>query len=115
MDVTVGHPELKRFGFTGTRSFDKDLHSHVKIVDQIILDLVQHSELGEVEFTTGACVGFDAYMAFRLLSVFKDSKHRLVVPADRKQVDKGIVLTFERFNTMDTEVVYMPEGTTYRD
>lgn len=97
-----------RYGFTGTRSLDDDGRA---LIDNALLMVADGQE-----FTTGSCVGVDAYVGRILTFIYPRAKHRVVVPANRKQVDywwhpieqwaeKGIDLTVE----------LMPIGTSFRE
>lgn len=100
---------IMRVGFTGTRSVPPERVTEV------------HEFLGgavpteAVEFTTGACVGFDAIAARWLLAEHPGALHRLAVPANRKQVDTDL---FHDFLTASisgwTVIECCPAGTDYR-
>lgn len=96
-----------RVGFTGTRTVKLD-------AVQRVCDFVCSQSTGGSEFTTGACVGFDAIAAHCLLDNFPDAVHRLVVPANQSQVDHEIIERFQRLQGNRHIIEYMPDGTTYR-
>lgn len=103
-----------RLGFTGTREVPDELVDDVK-------RFVSSCARGYDEFTTGACVGFDAIAAWRLAATRPEATHRLVVPANRSQVDMDLVRAFtQRMLHPSREfsgtyiVEFMPEGTSYK-
>lgn len=98
-----------RVGFTGTRSVPPE---RVAEVHQF-LDSTVPTEA--TEFTTGACLGFDAIAARWLLTEHPGALHRLAVPANRKQVDTDL---FHDFLTASipgwTLIECCPSHTDYR-
>ncbi len=96
-----------RIGFTGTRSI-------AGREDEIAAWLDTLAMPGS-EFTTGACVGFDAFVARYLLSRFPNATHRLVVPANRSQIDPNLLIVFMAQTVPGKHIVeYMEDGTTYK-
>jgi hypothetical protein len=97
-----------RIGFTGTRSLRR--------LDAVRAFLSATCDDGD-EFTTGACLGFDAFAAHHLLDVYPDRRHRLVVPANRTQVDWSIIDRFLLLlaqGAKNAVVEEMPDGSTYK-
>ena len=93
----------KRYGFTGTRKLDIFDPRHKANVQRVI-DLVADG----TEFTTGACRGIDIFLYYALKAKYPQAWHRVIVPWDKRQA----VIPEEAKNT---EIIYMPEGTTFRD
>lgn len=97
-----------RIGFTGTRSVPDDRLSDVR-------EFVLRETVNGTEFTSGACVGFDALAAAWCLSIRPWGVHRLCVPANRKQVDANVINEFVNVpHQFFTVVEFMPGGTDYR-
>lgn len=103
-----------RVGFTGTRKVPDKLTEQVKC-------WVWTVSYQADEFTTGACVGFDSIAAWYLSIMRPQATHRLVVPADRSQVDMDLVRAFTQHMIHPSSefpgayvVEFMPEGTTYK-
>lgn len=99
-----------RLGFTGTRTVPDELVDDVK-------SFVSACARDYDEFTTGACVGFDALAAHHLLDTRLDAQQRLVVPANQSQVDASIVERFlhlMQIGYMNVVVEYMPQGSSYK-
>ena len=89
-----------RYGFTGSRVINPQ-----KLVDACrVLDALADGK----EFTTGACVGWDAWIGRHLANQFPNAVHRIVVPFNHDLVDPEVY-------DWATEVIEMPEGTNYRD
>lgn len=96
-----------RLGFTGTQ--------HCDALPQGFLDMIEDwVEKGE-EFTTGACVGFDALIARHLLKVRPDARHRLIVPQNRSKVDTDLYHEFLTHTGGLTVIECLPAGSSYRD
>lgn len=68
----------KRYGFSGSRSIPAGRES---IIDGVL------AILHGAEFTTGACMGVDAYVGMKLWRDHPEALHRIVVPADRSRVE----------------------------
>lgn len=99
-----------RIGFTGTRRVpDYRVRDVLDWVDERV------ATLGGTEYTTGACVGFDALVAPHLLKTRPDDLHRLIVPANRAQVDTDMFHEFLTHSGGWKAIELMPAGTTYRD
>lgn len=95
-----------RYGFTGTRTVT-DEHA----IAEWLYAITQNG----TEFTTGACVGFDALAANFLLEKFPQAIHRLVVPAKRAQVDYAVLDRFIYSSIPGwIEIEFMPNTTDYR-
>lgn len=99
---------MPRMGFTGTRSVPFD-----RVADVLAFLTRESHEFDE--FTTGACTGFDAIAAHYLIDQNPNALHRLVVPANRSQVDGEIIERFRRLEDDRHVIEYMPEGTSYRE
>lgn len=95
-----------RLGFTGTRTLPADMSA---IEDYVADRIVRFNE-----FTSGACVGFDAWVARYLLRVRPEATHRLVVPANRSQVDIDLYHEFITHTGGWVVIEFMPDGTTYK-
>lgn len=100
-----------RLAFTGPRRVPSDYHAYIRgWVDGVAAD-------GD-EFTTGACIGWDALVAHHLLDTrLGNARHRLVVPADRSRVDPTILARFKALiagGHPEVLIEYMPPGTSYR-
>lgn len=98
-----------RLTFTATRDIvgcEDAIKRHVLLVTR---------EHGATEFTTGACVGGDALIARTMLAEFPDAIHRLVVPANRSQVDIDLYHDFITHTGGWACIEFMPAGSTYRD
>ena len=100
--------------FTGSREFPRH-HQQVKI-DQMLARL--HNANG---FVTGACIGIDHYVGLRLLRMYPDKHHTVVVPADRSRVVNWWApyaappAPVGWSPPAGVEVIEMPAGTSYRD
>lgn len=93
-----------RYGFTGSRDLDENGE---KIVTSVLALLAG----GEV-YTTGACVGVDAFIGLSLWLAEPNATHRVVVPADRSRVNYWWC---HRAIADSVLVEEMPTGTTYKD
>jgi len=69
---------VKRTGFSGSRHLTAEQKT---IVDEVL------STLNGSEWTTGACIGVDAYIGRKLWYDRPESLHRVVIPADRSRVE----------------------------
>jgi len=68
-----------RYGFSGTRS--------ITTRQQTLIDGVLDSLPSIAEYTTGACIGVDAYIGRKLWHDRPNATHRVVVPADQSRID----------------------------
>lgn len=93
-----------RYGFTGSRVMNPDK----RIEACRILDALNDG----TEFTTGACIGWDAWIFIHLINQFPKAHHRVIIPANLSLVDQEVLREAEWRNV---EMVWMPEGSTYRD
>jgi len=83
-------------------------------IEEFLVSATQHG----TEFTTGTCWGFDAIAAEWLVARYPNAVHRLVVPANRSQVDFSIVGKFTALAREAPEqylIEWMPDDTDYRD
>jgi len=97
-------PNIK-YGFTGTQRFDESNARHVGVVTT----LLQRLKIKQAtEFTTGACVGIDDFVYRKCYELYPEAWHRVIVPANRSKV----VIPEPAPNV---EIIYMPEGSSYRD
>lgn len=99
---------MKRIGFSGSRHLTAEQKT---IVDEVL------STLNGSEFTTGACIGVDAYIGRKLWYDRPESLHRVVIPADRSRVAEWW-LEYEIGDAgpyRAPELEEMPPGTTYRE
>ena len=70
-----------------------------------------HLYLSEYDgFVSGGCRGWDAVFGETLALRYPDKQHVVIVPANRSQVDPW----WEKFDPGFVVVVYMDEGTSYR-
>lgn len=96
---------MRVVGFTGTRNCEwDDLKPFHKA--EVLKQLEEFDE-----FVTGACVGFDAVMGRFLAICFPGKKHTIIVPANHSQIS----LWWNDLPQENITVVYMPEGSTYKD
>jgi len=93
-----------RYGFTGTRAVEGYESDITTWLDSVVVN--------GTEFTTGACVGFDALAARHLAAMYPDALHRLIVPSNRSQIDAQLLTEFDALNTSAVEL--MSSGTSYK-
>ncbi len=89
-----------KIAFSGARYLDDQQH-RILMTSLGTLDGIQGDE-----FTSGACVGVDCFIGRWCAERFSKVIHRVVVPANRTRVGDY---------SWATEVLEMPDGTTYRD
>lgn len=94
-----------RYGFTGTRDFDE---TNLVVVSKVTFILKQLETKQITEFTTGACRGIDDFIFRTCLKLYPNAWHRVIVPWNKSQV----IIPAQ---TENVEIIYMPEGTTYRE
>ena len=102
-----------RYGFSGAR----DLTEAGERVVVGVLDAVLAGAPERAEYTTGACVGVDAFVGAWLWRHAPRARHRVVVPADRSRVEhwwRRRAIT-EAVGPYGVEVEEMGAGTTYKD
>lgn len=94
-----------RAGFTGTRYIED-----VSAQQDAVQELLDRAAADCGEFTTGACIGFDAFAGLYLYTHYRSrhEKHRVIQPANRSRV----AVWWSSYPNV--EVIDMPPGTDYR-
>jgi len=100
------HSTSIRYGFSGSRS--------ITAYDQATIYGVLKSLPPGVEYTTGGCLGVDAYVGIGLWRTEPHATHRVVVPADRSRVDYWWMHRAIR-EGRGVLIEEMPPSTTYAD
>ncbi len=95
-------------GFTGTRATEERIPDLLRYVAKPDMRIYLDSFDG---YVTGGCRGWDAFIGAHLVLAFPEKTHLVVVPANRSQVDPW----WETFDLDRVLVVYMEDGTDYRD
>ena len=105
-----------RYGFSGTR-YLRDLRRAGELVVVGELEAVLADAPERAEYTTGACVGTDAFIGAWLWRHAPRALHRVVVPADRSRVESWWLhrAIREAAGSYGVEVEEMGPGTSYRD
>lgn len=101
---------MSNLGFTGTRSTEKNALRIRKYLESA--DMIMYLRKFDT-YVTGGCEGFDALVGRFLRLRFPPpiAHHVVVVPADRSRVDPW----WEEFDVGTVELIYMDDGTDYRD
>lgn len=89
-----------KWGFTGTQK---------GISEKKILKVLRTLDLKENDWVvTGACIGVDSQIAHLVAEYYPDVRQIIIVPADRKKVDKTVFPLAKR-------LIKMGKGSSYRD
>ena len=96
-----------RYGFTGSRHCSPE----AKVT---VVETLKSLAPGE-RYTTGACVGVDAFVGQMMLRLHPEAEHRVIVPSDRSRVDYWWTSRHLDGSTVAVAVEMMSPGTTYRD
>lgn len=101
---------MSNLGFTGTRETEG---SELKLRNYLeSADMLMYLRRFDT-YVTGGCRGWDALVGEYLRLKFPPpvAYHVVVIPANKSQVDPW----WEKFDVGTVDLVYMPDGTDYRD
>jgi hypothetical protein len=105
-----------RHGYTGSRDYDDDRDDHVALLVPY-LSTFQYGDDSKDEHTTGGCNGLDVAAMLILIQLYPRALHRLILPADHRQVDLDAVEALREWGRVEghrAEILQCAEGTDYR-